>query len=125
MKGKRAMADYISIANYNDDYSVMFEVEDDEILALGERMNELCEDAYMNGYNWDALISCYLDENAPELLDGLDPDPEAGSYCAHYSGTEDNKGRAERLAELITALVEDEERLFDFLRTHADIIEWE
>lgn len=125
MKGKRAMADYISIANYNDDYSVMFEVEDDEILALGERMNALCEDAYMNGYNWDALISCYLNENAPELLDGLDPDPEAGSCCAHYSGTEDNKGRAEQLAELITALVEDEERLFDFLRTHADIIEWD
>lgn len=119
------MAEYIRIMHYNDDFGIFFEVEDDEILALGERMNEVCEDAYMNGYNWDALINCYLSENAPELLDGLDADPEAGSYSEYYSGTDDNEGRAKRLADIIISLVSDEKKLFDFLRTHADDIEWD
>ncbi len=119
------MLKYIRIMHYNDDFGVFFEVEDDEILALGERMNDICEDAYMNGYNWDALINCYLSVNAPELLDGLDADPEAGSYSAYYSGTSDNEGRAKQLCDIITALVTDEEKLFDFLRTHADDVEWD
>lgn len=119
------MAEYIRIMHYNDDFGVFFEVEDDAILALGERMNEVCEDAYMNGYNWDALINCYLSVNAPELLDGLDADPEAGSYSAYYSGTPDNEGRAKQLADIITAFVSDEDKLFGFLRAHADDIEWD
>lgn len=119
------MADHIRLMHYNDDHGVFFEVEDDEILALGERMNEVCEDAYMNGYNWDALINCYLSVNAPDLLDGLDADPEAGSYSAYYSGTSDNEAKAKQLCGIITALVSDEEELFGFLRDHADEIEWD
>ena len=111
--------------HYNDEFGVFFEIEDDRILALGDRMNEVCEDAYMNGYNWDALISFWLSVKAPDLLDGLDADPEAGSYSAYYSGTPDNEGRAKRLAQLIEELVSDEEKLFGFLRDHAQDIEWD
>lgn len=119
------MSDYLSIIHYEDEYGVAFMIESDEIFALGERMNAICEDAYMNGYNWDAVINCWLEVNAPELLDGLDSDPEAGSYSAYYSGTDDNEGRAKRLAGIITEMVADEQALMDFLQTHADDIQWD
>ena len=33
--------------------------------------------------------------------------------------------RAKQLADIITALVSDEEKLFGFLRDHADDVEWD
>ena len=119
------MLKHIKIVNYNNDHGICFYIQNDEVLELGERMNEVCEDAYMNGYNWEALINCYLRENAPDLLDGLAPDPEAGMYAAYYSGTPDNEGRAKRLADIIAFLLNDEDKLFGFLKAHESDIEWD
>ena len=37
-------------------------------------MNEINEEAYMNGYNWDAFFNYYLEENAPDILESLESD---------------------------------------------------
>ena len=41
-------------------------------MAIGERMNEICDQAYMNGYNWEAFLNSYLEENAPEIADAIE-----------------------------------------------------
>ena len=51
------MADFVRLIESDDCISVTFYIEDEQVTALGERLAEICEDAYMNGYNWDALLS--------------------------------------------------------------------
>ena len=50
------MADYIRIMQYNDDHGVFFEVEDDEILALGERIVEVLK----QGRNTPIRVGCQV-----------------------------------------------------------------
>jgi hypothetical protein len=45
------MNDYVSIVKTQKSLSVCLYVEQDKLLSVGERMNELNENAYMNGYN--------------------------------------------------------------------------
>ena len=40
---------------------LLFQNEVEKILAIGEQMNEINEEAYMNGYNWDAFFNYYLE----------------------------------------------------------------
>lgn len=57
-----------------------FDLEDNRIFELGERINAEYEDAYMNGYNWAAFLRAYLSIYRPSLLELLEEDPEAGCY---------------------------------------------
>lgn len=118
------MAEYVMLSEYADDCGVNFLAIEAGILELGRRMNELCENARMNGYGWEALISRYLAVNAPELLSGLEFDCDWGMFSAYYNGADD-EDRATQLCELLNGLLADEERLFGFLREHADEIEWD
>ena len=64
-------------------------------------MNEINEEAYMNGYNWDAFFNYYLEENAPDILESMESDPEAGSYAAYFEDTAENEQKAKRFADII------------------------
>ena len=119
------MADYVKVFNIEKIVDVCFYIDQDKILAISEKMNEICEEAYMNGYNWEAVLNYYLKNNAPELLDGLGTDPEAGMYAAYYDLSPENEKKAEKLAELITHLVENDEELYSLVREHGDDIEWD
>ena len=44
----------------------------DGIFQLGERINERFDEAYMNGYNWDALIRFYVGKVDPDLMEEED-----------------------------------------------------
>lgn len=119
------MADYVSVFTYNNDVSVSFEAEDPKVMALGEKLEALCPDAYMNGYNWDALLRYYLEKHEPDILEGLDPDPEAGSYVAVWPLSPENEARANRFADIIRSLVENEETLCRFVQENGGEIEWD
>lgn len=119
------MSDYVKIHKGENGIAVWFYNEEDKPLAIGEKMNEICEDAYMNGYNWDAFFQYYLAENVPDILEGLDSDPEAGSYVAHFELGEENEKRAERFAEIISSLIENEDELYRIVREKGDEIEWD
>ncbi|MBP1586476.1 MAG: hypothetical protein ILP17_12355, partial [Lachnospiraceae bacterium] len=57
------MADYVNL-NIGEDYiSITFNVGNNRIMEIGSRMEEICEDAYMNGYNWEAFLNSYLEQN--------------------------------------------------------------
>lgn len=120
------MADYLSIIDDGDYISIAFYIEHDNIMAIGDKLNEINEEAYMNGDNWEALLNCYLKKNAPDLLDGLGTDPEAGMYAAYYDDVnEENKQKIRKFAEIIEALVENEDKLYQFVRDYGNEIEWD
>ena len=97
------------------------------LLAIRPVSLKNCCEIYgdMNGYNWDALFRYYLAERAPELLIGLDSDPEAGSYVAYYERNAENEAKAQQLAEIIVSLVENEEELYRLVREEGDKIQWD
>ena len=56
--------DYCALIETSSGFSVCLYVEQPEIMAIGQRMEELCPEAYMNGYNWEAFLQHYLQKNA-------------------------------------------------------------
>lgn len=87
-------------------------------------MNEINEEAYMNGYNWDAFLNYYLAENAPDILENMESDPEAGSYVAYFEDTGENEQKAKRFADIIISLIENEE-IYKILQDKGAEIEWD
>ena len=119
------MDGYVSVFRYKDNVGISFDVEAEKPFRVGEQMNAAHEMAYMNGYNWAALLDWYLGQTAPELLEGLEHDPEAGSYAGYYLLSPENEAKAEKVAELIRALVENEAEACRLVREHGDEIEWD
>ena len=114
------MKDYVFKLKYGDNVGISFDVEAEKPFHVGEQMNAAHEMAYMNGYNWAALLDWYLGQTAPELLEGLEHDPEAGSYAGYYLLSPENEAKAEKVAELIRALVENEAEACRLVREHGD-----
>ncbi|MCI9120174.1 MAG: hypothetical protein HFG00_01425 [Oscillibacter sp.] len=119
------MEDYVSVFTYKNNVSLMLQASDKTVMALGEKLYALCPEAYMNGYNWEALLRYYLEKNAPDILEGLDPDPEADTYAAHWPLTPENEAKAKRFAEIIRSLAEDAETLCRFVQENGGEIEWD
>ena len=79
------MKDYTAIIKTEKYVEVCFYIEDKAVMALGERLNGLREEAYMNGYNWEVVLGYYLGKTAPDLLelgvvDDVIPEPEGGAH---------------------------------------------
>lgn len=121
------MNEYTAI-NKNEEYNnvtVQFHNEKEKPFAIGEKMYEINPEAYMNGYNWDAIFNYYLGKNHPELLEELEPDPEAGSYFAYYPLTDENEEKAKKFVQVIIDLIENEEKLYTIVKEEADSILWD
>ena len=119
------MSDYTAIVKHENSISVCFYVERDKPFDIGEKMNEINEEAYMNGYNWEAFFNFYLPKYAPDVLIGMDNDSEAGMYVAYYALTPENEARAEKFAGIINSLIENEEELYRIVRDEGDEIVWD
>ena len=59
------MDEYVKVFVNEDVVDVVLYVEDPKVLAIGDKMNEVNEDAYMNGYNWEAFFNYYLEQMRP------------------------------------------------------------
>lgn len=119
------MNDYIKIIESEDNTDVVFYIENEKVMSIGESLEEINENAYMNGYNWEALLNCYIMNYVPELEDTFETDPEAGMYAAYFGVSDEDKANAKLLADTIVSLVENKEKLFDFVREYGDEIEWD
>ncbi|MDE7070318.1 MAG: immunity 51 family protein [Alistipes sp.] len=117
--------EYVYVRAWDGGIVLGFECEAEKPLAVGRKLGEIDENACMNGYNWDALLSYYLSEHAPDILECMESDPEAGSYVAYFEDTPENERKARRFAEMILALVEGEEILCRLVRERGDEIEWD
>ena len=120
------MASLVNMNVYEDYISISFDVGTPEIMSLGEKMNEICDQAYMNGYNWDAFLNSYIEENKPELLEVIESDPEAEMYCVYINDVnDDTKAMAEEMAAMIESFISDEDAVLSFLKSNKDDIEWD
>ena len=119
------MPDYVKTHEDEKYLAVWFCNENKKPFAIGEKMYALNPDAYMNGYNWDALFNYYLGKHAPELLEGLESDPEAGMFAAYYAPSDENWKKAEKFAEIITYLLENEDVLCRLVQEEGGCIEWD
>ncbi len=122
---EKTMQGYTAVVKHKDSISVCFYIEQDKPFSIGGKMNEINEEAYMNGYNWEAFFNYYLPKYAPDVMEGMDTDPEAGMYAAYYNLTPDNEKRAEKFAQIIRELVENEDELYRIVREEGDNIEWD
>ena len=119
------MSGYVLTSRYENQISVVFHIEADKPFAIGEKMNELNEEAYMNGYNWEAFFDYYLRKHAPDVLENMNPDPEAGMYAAYYDPSPENLARAKKFVDIIINLIENEEELYHIVREEGDKIEFD
>ena len=119
------MADYVISSQFSEKVFLTLDAGDSRVMALGEKLAALCPDAYMNGYNWEALLRYYLEKNAPDILEGMESDPEADMYEAHWPRTPENEAKAKRFEEIIRSLIENEETLCRLVREDGGEIEWD
>ncbi|MGQ8820577.1 hypothetical protein EIM44_04700 [Bibersteinia trehalosi] len=121
------MSDYIKtqLSEQFRTIAVEFNLEDNRIFALNERINAEYDEAYMNGYNWAAFLRAYLSIYRPSLLELLEEDPEPGCYYVTYPLSEKSKEKAQELKKIIVYLVEHEEEILNFIGEHLDNIEWD
>lgn len=116
---------YLSVDINESRIEIYFYLENDKVMQIGEKINEINEQAYMNGYNWEVLLNYYLSKYESDLLIDMDSDPEAGMYVAYYELTANNKIKASKLVEIIISLIEDEEQLYNFIYQYGHEIEWD
>jgi len=117
------MSNFISKFDHDDEISIAFNIEADEVMAIGEKMESINENAYMNGYNWEAFLNSYLKTHQPDLLNGLDTDSEAGTYVALY--LKKDEAKADQLMEIIKKLISIPDNIYSFLEEHGEEIEWD
>ena len=109
----------------NNSISVCVDIENDDLLALGERINAEFDEAYMNGYGWDAVIRFYVEQVDPELMNVVKTDPEAGMFSAYMSYSPENLDSMKRFETHIRTMLADEQALKKFIEENRDEIEWD
>lgn len=105
--------------------SVCVYVEQEELFALGERINGRFEEAYMNGYNWDALLRFYVASVDPSLMEEVETDPEAGMFAAYMSYSPENLSKMKRFESHVRSMLADENALMKLITDHYEEIEWD
>ncbi len=116
---------YTAVVKHDNSVSVCFYIEHNKPFAIGEKMHKINKEAYMNGYNWEAFFNYYLPKYTPDIMEGMDTDPEAGMYVAYYDLTPENEMRAEKFVELIRSLMDNEDELYRIVREESEFILWE
>jgi len=117
------MSEIVGKHQHEEQTSVYFNIEASEVMGLGEKMEAANPQAYMNGYNWEAFLNHYLQTNYPELLEGLETDPEAGTYVAVYDNADAEK--ADKLVGVIKGLLEKPDDVVVYVEEHGEEIEWD
>ena len=99
--------------------------ENDELFEFGERINKQFDQAYMNGYNWDALITYYVNSVDSDLMAEINTDPEAGMFSAYIEYNQDNLYKMKRFEAHIRTMLSDEAILLKFITDNYEKIEWD
>ncbi len=123
------MQDYINIDKSDDCIELEFYIEEDKIMAVGEKIKDIVKEinefVYMNGADWGILLDFYIEKNAPELIDTYEVDAEAGMYAAVFENSPEGEKAAQAMAEIIISLIENEDKLIDFVSEFKDEIDWD
>lgn len=105
--------------------SIILQVEADAVMQIGDQLAQLHPAAYMNGYNWDALLTHYLQQHHPELTQDMGSDPEAGMHVFYYPVGANHLAHAQQVEQIISTLLQNPEQLYDFVQKEGDAIPWD
>ncbi len=119
------MKEYVNISKFDDYIDLAFYIDMEKVMAVGGKLEKINENAYMNGENWGILLDFYIEQNAPELTGTYEPDAEADMYAASFENSPDGEKAAQAMADIIISLVEDENKLIDFVSEFGEEIEWD
>lgn len=119
------MLEFLNIISDDESISLVFYIENKNIMEIGSKIEKINPDAYMNGYNWEAFFNYYLEKQSPDILEDMDSDPEAGTYVVYYENTPDNLVKVNKFAEIIEYLIENPDDIYEIVREHGDEIEWD
>ena len=119
------MSDYVEIIENDGSLDVMFYIDRAEIMAIGEELAAINANAYMNGYNWQALLDCYITKFAPGLAFDFEADSEADMFAAYFEKSEEGARNAMTLVNIIKSLIEDKQKLFRFVSEYGDEVDWD
>jgi uridine kinase len=113
-----------SLFEHDDQISVMLPIDDDRLLAIGDKMGKINELAYMNGQNWEAFFDYYLQQKHPDIHAAIeDTDSEAGTYIALLENS--NLKTAQQFVDIINNLLQNEAEIYAFLTAEGENIEWD
>ena len=119
------MPEYLDINSDKENISLVFYIENKNIMEIGSKIERINSDAYMNGYNWEAFLNYYLQKQSPDVLENMDSDPEAGMYIAYYENVPENVVKVDKLKEIIEYLIENPDDIYEIVREHGNEIEWD
>ncbi|MCU9533315.1 Imm51 family immunity protein [Streptococcus sp. CSL10205-OR2] len=105
-----------------DESFVSLDVSDPTVWAIATEVDDTY-DVYLNGYGWEVFLSHYWQETAPELLDGLEIDPEASSIVFFYSPA--NETLLKSLYENLKKLIENPHFISEYIKNNHDKIDWD
>ena len=74
------MSEFLDITFDEENISLVFYIENKNIMEIGDKIEKINPYAFMNGYNWEAFFNYYLEKQSPDILEDMDSDPEAGTY---------------------------------------------
>lgn len=119
------MSEFLDITFDEENISLVFYIENKNIMEIGDKIEKINPYAFMNGYNWEAFFNYYLEKQSPDILEDMDSDPEAGTYVVYYENTPENRVKVNKFAEIIEYLIENPDDIYEIVREHGDEIEWD
>ncbi|MCW3128017.1 MAG: hypothetical protein JWO03_3675 [Bacteroidetes bacterium] len=121
------MKDYSQIVKNEKEgsISVVLDIKDEKITALGAKLQAVNGGVLMNGSAWEALLEWYLDEFYPAVSGGMGTNSSAGSYKAYYKLAPVNEKKATQLVEILHDLIENESKLYDLIKERGEEIDWD
>lgn len=119
------MKEYICINKLDDCIDLVFYIDMKRVMTVGEKLEEINENAYMNGENWGILLDFYIEQNVPELIGTFESDAEADMYSVSFENSPEGEKAAQSMADIIISLVENENKLIDFVSEFGEEIEWD
>ena len=79
----------------------------------------------MNPENWAILMTFYIEQNRPELLEDYTCDFDEDTYFAYYPPTKQGEMNGKNLVEMIRSILQNIELLYQFVKETSDEIDWQ
>lgn len=118
------MSAYIGFSRQKEYYDVQFCLDDPDVEDMSKKLAEI-SGAEMSAKNWAVMITFYLEQNRPELLENYTFDSDEDTYFAFYPATKQGEINGKKLVGLIKSLLRNIELLYQFVRETSDKINWQ
>lgn len=118
------MSAYIGFARQKDYCDVQFCVGDPSVEIISNKLAEI-SGREMNPENWAILITFYIEQNRPELLEDYTCDFDEDTYFAYYPPTKQGEMNGKNLVEMIRSILQNIELLYQFVKETSDEIDWQ